>query len=84
MARATSTTKYLHTACGSATRWGADGLTCLGSECGASGLRVPDCTPVSVPMPRSAPSARPHAVPGDVPLFDVEEIPGLAEREAGE
>ncbi len=77
-ARATTTTRYTHKECGSVTRWGADGLECLGVECGATGLKVPDCEPVVISLPRELPDG---SDPDQMPLFDLAEIPG---KEAGQ
>jgi hypothetical protein len=77
-ARAATTTRYTHKECGSVTRWGADGLECLGAGCGATGLKVPDCNPVVISL---APELPASSDPDQVPLFGLAEIPG---REAGQ
>jgi hypothetical protein len=82
MARAATTTQYLHKECGAPIVWAKDGGKCTGAGCEATGLMVPDCDSIKVPLPRAEKATAPRSV-AEVPLFGIEEIPGLAgDREA--
>jgi hypothetical protein len=81
MARSTTTTRYTHKECGAPIIWGKEGGTCTGADCDATGLMVPDCDSIRVPLPRAEKSSAAR-YPGEVPLFGIEEIPGLTGKEA--
>ena len=77
---ARTTTQYVHRACGAPIVWAKGGGACTGAACRAVGLKVPDCDPVSVPLPAAEPAARPG--PDELALFSIEDVTAPRTAEA--